>query len=166
MQETATATDRILDALDMAADDADRHKEADYQPNLLLMGLTGEQHVLATIAGIRANDLEPALTMLPFTDALRVLEMVPGWLKDTSRVELTVRVAVMLLKAHQAKLMATPAMRPTLAALQTSLRARVQAFKNVMGFNLAGLQHLGTKAKAAAVEGALALPEKRKAAGI
>ena len=165
-QETATATDRILDALDMAADDADRRKEADYQPNLLLMGLSGEAHVLATVAGIRANDLEAALTMLPFTDALRVLEMVPQWLHDTSKVELSVRVAVLLLKAHQAKLMATPAMRPTLAALQASLRARVQAFKNVMGFNLAGLQHLAAKAKAVAADGALTLPEKRKAAGM
>lgn len=161
MQETGSVADRILDALAMAADDAARRQEADYQPNLLLMGLSGPQHVLKTVAGVRANDLEPALTTLPFTDALTILEMVPGWLADVSKVELSVRVAVLLLKAHQAKIMASPSTRPTLAKLQVSLRNQVQAFKNVMGFNLAGLQHLSARSR---VDAATAtVPSKRKA---
>jgi Dip2/Utp12 Family len=164
MQETASAADRIIDALDMAADDAERRAEAAYQPNVLMLGLSGPQFVLRAVADVRASDLEATLTTLPYTDALALLEMVPAWLGDAGHVELSVRAAVVLLGAHQAQLRASPAARPLLARLQARLRGRVQALRNVMGYNLAGLQHLHAKARGAA--GAPeALPVKRKALG-
>jgi Dip2/Utp12 Family len=58
-----------------------------------------------------------------------------------------VRAAVILLNAHQARLMATPACRPLLSKLQRSLRTCVQSMKNLMGFNLAGLHHVQALAK-------------------
>ena len=166
MQETVTAADRIIDALDMAADDAARCADdgAAHQPNVLMLGLSGAQCVLRAVAEVRASDLEATLTTLPYPDALKLLEMAPEWLADASKVELCVRVAVMLLTAHQAQLRASPAVRPMLATLQHCLRGRVQAFRNVMGFNLAGLQHLNAKAQAASGTGGI-LPVKRTLLG-
>lgn len=164
LQETSSAADRIIDALDMALEDDERSREGAYQPNLLMGGLSGSNFVLRTISDIRANDQEAALTTLPFLDALKILGMIPEWLKDFSKVEQSVRVAVVLLKVHQVKLTASPSVRPVLARLQQSMRARVQVYKNVMGFNLAGLQHLNAKARAAKAV-PVALPVKRKAVG-
>jgi U3 small nucleolar RNA-associated protein 12 len=165
LQETSSAADRIIDALDMALEDEERQREATYQPNLLMGGVSGNQHVLRTISDIRANDQEAALTTLPFLDSLKLLEMVPEWLEDASKVEQSVRVAVVLLKAHQIKLAASPSVRPVLAQLQQSMRARVQVSKNMMGFNLAGLQHLNAKARV--TQGVPVVPPvKRKVAGM
>ena len=161
VQETSTAADHIIDALDMAADDAERRVEASYQPNMLMLGFSGPQFVHKAIADVRASDLEATLTTLPYPDALKLLAMVPVWLEDASRVELTVRVAVMLLTVHQAQLRASPALRPMLATLQVQLRGKVQALKNVMGYNLAGLNHVNATTRVAL--GMVAPPVKRKA---
>lgn len=64
------------------------------------------------------------------------------------QAEVPVRAAVILMDAHQARLMAAPACRPLLAQLQRSLRSCVQSMKNVTGFNLAGLHHVQDLAKA------------------
>lgn len=136
------ASDRIIDALDMAAVDSERAREPGYRPNPLMLGLSGSEYVLRTIADIRASNLEAALTPLPYPDALKILEFAFEWLSNMSRVELTVRVVVSLLQLHQAQLAASPVCRPLLVRLQGRVRTQVQAFKNVMGFNLAGLRHI------------------------
>ena len=58
------------------------------------------------------------------------------------QVELTCRVAVLLLRLHHAQLVATPSARPMLVRLRRRLRGGVQGLKDVLGFNLAALQHL------------------------
>jgi U3 small nucleolar RNA-associated protein 12 len=148
LQETAVASDRIIDALDMASVDTERAQKAGYRPNPLMLGLSGSQYVLRTIADIRASDLEASLIPLPFPDALQILEFAPDWLSDMSRVELTVRVVVLLLQTHHAQLAASPACRPLLVQLQGNMRTQVQVFKNVMGFNLAGLRHIRARSLA------------------
>lgn len=55
-------------------------KEAGFQPNVMLMGMTGSQYVLSAVRTIRANDLEAVLTTLSFSDALAVLRLIPEWL--------------------------------------------------------------------------------------
>ena len=163
-QESSEASDRIINALDMAAAETEAVAEAggSHAPNPLLMGLSGSQYVLRAVSDVRANDLEPTLMTLPFPDALRILEMAREWLRDALKVELTIRVVVILLHAHQAQFAASPACRPLLAELQRAMRGRVQALKNVMGFNLAGLQHVHGRA-AARSQAPQALPVKRKA---
>lgn len=50
------------------------------------MGMSVEQYVLKAVAGVRAGDLEQALLVLPFTDALRLLSYLGSWLKQGSQV--------------------------------------------------------------------------------
>lgn len=58
------------------------------------------------------------------------------------QAELCVRVSVFILKAHQAKLMASPGCKTLLADVQTRLRDRIENIKSVVGLNMAGLRHL------------------------
>jgi U3 small nucleolar RNA-associated protein 12 len=86
LQEAVQGVDKIVDALDMMETEEDRMSEPGYQPNVLLMGMTGSQYVLRAVSSIRANDLEAACVSLSFTDALALLKLVPAWVTDPLHV--------------------------------------------------------------------------------
>ena len=58
------------------------------QGNPMLLGLTPEQYMLKQLASVRASDLEQALLILPFSDALRLLSYFCTWLKRGAEVGL------------------------------------------------------------------------------
>ena len=99
------------------------------------------------LSALQAADLEQALLVLPFTEALRLLSYLCQWLKKGLQTELCCRVSTLLVRLHHPQLVATPSARPTLIQLQTLLRQRVQGLKDTMGFNLAALQHLKRSVK-------------------
>jgi hypothetical protein len=50
------------------------------------MGMPVEQYVLKAVSGVRAGDLEQAILVLPFSDALRLLHYLGLWLQQGSQV--------------------------------------------------------------------------------
>jgi len=80
--------DRIIDALDMMETEEERKKESGFQPNVLLMGMSGSEFVLKAIRSIRANDLEAVLTTLSFSDAFTILRLIPQWLDGPLHVRM------------------------------------------------------------------------------
>lgn len=64
----------------MMETEEERKKEPGYQPNVMLLGLSGSDYVLKAVRTIRANDLEAVVTMLSFSDALALLKLIPHWL--------------------------------------------------------------------------------------
>ena len=89
------------------------------------------------------------------------------------QIELLARVSTLLLRIHLQQLGATPSARPLVAELQQLLRTRLQEFKDMLGFNIAGLTHLQRLARErgavpepplAVTAAAAVLPLKRKAA--
>lgn len=100
--ESLSAADTIVDALDMAANEtqklrefqAERALDPQAKPppvNPLMLNLGASAFVLKAVTGVRANDLEQALLLLPFTDALKLLSYLTSWLKEGAQVELTCR---------------------------------------------------------------------------
>lgn len=57
----------------------------------------------------------------------------------SAQVELCCNVTTMLLKLHQRQLAGTARSREVLLALRRRVRPRLQALKDVMGYNLAGV---------------------------
>lgn len=156
--ETLSAADNIAEALEMAANEQKRHEEyvreregnpstSAQPPNPLMMGMDAGGYVLKAVGSVKAADLEQALLVLPFTEALRLLSYLCQWLKKGLQTELCCRVSTLLVRLHHPQLVATPSARPTLIQLQTLLRQRVQGLKDTMGFNLAALQHLKRSVK-------------------
>ena len=95
--ETLGAADEIIEALDLAADEEERQAEhaADKQrnprakppvPNPLLLGRAPSAHVLHVVARVRSAELEQALLLLPFTDALRLVGYLLAWLRQGGQV--------------------------------------------------------------------------------
>jgi U3 small nucleolar RNA-associated protein 12 len=64
-----------------------------------------------------------------------------------TQVELCCRVASLLVRLHNAQLMATPSARPALTQLAGLLRRRTRELRDVLGVNLAGLGHLSDSLK-------------------
>ena len=63
-------------------------KEKELEVNPFLLGLDASAFVLKSISDVRASDVEQALLLLPFTDALRLLSFLPIWLSKRSNVSL------------------------------------------------------------------------------
>jgi len=79
------------------------------------------------------------------------------------QVELSCRVATLLLRLHHAQLTATPSARQTLVGLHKKMRAAVQGLKDTLGFNIAALRFLQRAAKeSAGVEEGDAVKAARK----
>lgn len=55
-------------------------------PNPLLLGMSPSAYVLRSVGGVRNAELEQALLLLPFTDALRLLGYLLTWLQKGTQV--------------------------------------------------------------------------------
>lgn len=142
--ETLSAADAIVDALDLAGAEEERIQEGGevQVPNPLLLGMSPSEYVLGALAKVRGSDLEQALLLVPFTDALRLLRYMCEWLRKGAKIELLGRAAVLLMRVHMQQLAATPGARPLLLELRRMLQGRVQSLKDVMGLNVAAIEHL------------------------
>ncbi|WCJ34441.1 transducin family protein / WD-40 repeat family protein [Euphorbia peplus] len=151
-QETLTATDLIIDALDVAdveltriaehEEEESRGRVAKFQPNPIMNGFNPSEYVLRAISNVHTNDLEQTLLAIPFSDALKLLSYLKDWVSNPDKVELVCRVATVLLQTHHSQLVTTPAARPVLTILKDILYDRVKGCKDTLGFNLAAMDHL------------------------
>ncbi|XP_010548896.1 PREDICTED: WD repeat-containing protein 3 [Tarenaya hassleriana] len=150
--ETLTATDSIIEAIDVAEEEKKSlsayeeekamAKVVDYQPNIVMLGLSPSEYVLRATSNVKTNDLEQTLLAVPFSDATKLLSYLKDWSSSPDKVELVCRVATILLQAHHNQLVTTPAARPVLTILRDILHARVKESKDTIGFNLAAMDHL------------------------
>lgn len=151
-KETLSATDSIIDALDLAEVELKRiaeHEEekargrvAEFQPNVVMLGLSPSDYVLRALSSVRTSDLEQTLLAVPFSDALKLLAYLKEWTANPDKIELICRIATMLLQTHYNQLVSTQAARPVLTALKEILYARIKECKDTLGFNLAAMDHL------------------------
>ncbi|XP_076947106.1 uncharacterized protein LOC143618941 [Bidens hawaiensis] len=151
-QETLTATDSILEALDIAAEELKRlaeHEEekkggkgGEFRSNIFLLGLSPSDFILRAVSKVHTNDLEQTLLALPFADALKLLSFLKEWSSNPDKVELVCRIGTVLLQLHHNQLVATASTRPLLALLRDILHTRVKECKDTLGFNLAAMDHL------------------------
>uniref|UniRef100_A0A6N2KG93 Small-subunit processome Utp12 domain-containing protein n=1 Tax=Salix viminalis TaxID=40686 RepID=A0A6N2KG93_SALVM len=114
----------------------------EYQPNVVMLGLSPSNYVLRAFTNIHTNDLEQALLALPFSDGLKLLSYFKDWTSNPDKVELVCRVTTVLLQTHYNQLVTTPAARPVLTLLKDILYERVKESKDTLGFNLAAMDHL------------------------
>jgi U3 small nucleolar RNA-associated protein 12 len=126
------------------------------------MGASPERYALRALENVKAADLERAVLALPFSSAAALLEFLGGWLERGEKTELTCRLAALIVRLHYAQLGATANARGTLLKIRPMLRARAKAFRDVVGFNLAGLGMWAARVEETA--GALGGVGKKRAA--
>ncbi|CAG8521333.1 13198_t:CDS:10, partial [Acaulospora colombiana] len=142
--ETLKAGERIIEALDIADEDAAKWKAYHQikergqdpgpppKPNPVLVALgnlTGDLYVLRTIEKVRPSELEEALLVIPFTKVISLLIYLDSWAKKGWNMALTCRVLVHLLKVHHDQFVANRLLRPRLDSLRTHIRTSLKLQK-------------------------------------
>ncbi|KFK39464.1 hypothetical protein AALP_AA3G248000 [Arabis alpina] len=150
--DSLSDTDAIIDALEVAEEEKNRvaayeeektkGKVPDLLPNAVMLGLSPSDYVLRAMSKVRTNDLEQALLPLQFSDALKLFSYMGNWSLIPEKVELVCRIETFLLRTHHDQLVTTPASRPVLSGLRDILPPRVKEFKDIIGFNMAVMDHL------------------------
>ncbi|XP_010510338.1 PREDICTED: WD repeat-containing protein 3-like [Camelina sativa] len=150
--ETLSATDSIIEALDVAEDEKNRYaayeeektkgKIPEYLPNAMMLGHSPSDFVLRAISNVKTNDLEQTLLALPFSDALKLFCYMKDWSLIPEKVELVCRLDTILVQTHHNQLVTTPSARPVLSVLKDILYPKIKACKDTIGFNLAAMDHV------------------------
>lgn len=152
-QETVSAADTIIDALDISEHELQRISEhekskndASFTSNPLLLGMSPRQYVLHTIRRVKSSDVEQALILLPFGDAMKLLSYCDIWLKDYKiEAELPCKIVMTLVRIHVDQINATPALKKLILSLQTGLQTSLKSVKTMLGTNMAAIQFMTRK---------------------
>ena len=110
-----------------------------------MLGLSPQLYVLRALRMIKAPELEQALLVLPFHLVELLCNYLVQLLHSTFEVELCSRCAIVLVRIHQAQIVANRAMLEPLRALQRVLRTRLQQQLGLVGQNVAALRHINPK---------------------
>ncbi|KAJ3662774.1 hypothetical protein Zmor_007103 [Zophobas morio] len=122
------------------------------QPPLLMQALnvsTPDDFLLETIRRIRPSDLEEALLLLPLNSVCEVLQILPALIARGDQIELMCKICVFLLKLHHAPVVANHTLLVTLQQLQKLAFSKVQELRDMVGYNLYGMQFMQREIEAA-----------------
>jgi U3 small nucleolar RNA-associated protein 12 len=117
-----------------------------FKPNPLLLGKTLMVYTRYAMRSIPTAELEAALLMLPYSNALQLFGLLADLLDAGLSVELCCRAALFLMRIHQ-RTIAAGAGTGTSAQLGiivervcNSARTQLAGLRDSLGFNIAGLQ--------------------------
>ncbi|XP_044270413.1 WD repeat-containing protein 3 [Tribolium madens] len=122
------------------------------QPPLLMQALnvsTPDDFLLETIRRIRPSDLEEALLLLPFASVCEVLQILPALIARGDQIELVCKICIFLLKLHHSPIVANHTLLVTLKQLQKLAFTKVQELRDLVGYNLYGMQFIQREIEAA-----------------
>lgn len=154
--DTLKAGERLMEAMDIG--DEEKNGWLAYEnakakglpgqppqrhPILMAMGdIEPDKYVLDVLKKIKANDLEEALMVLPFSKVMSLFSYIESWAKKNWSIVLVSRVLFSVVKTHHNQIVANRMMRPMLDSIRFHLRAQLQRQKDVMGYNRAALTYL------------------------
>ncbi|KNC76620.1 hypothetical protein SARC_10890 [Sphaeroforma arctica JP610] len=162
--ETIKGAEQIIDAIELAENERENmaeHKKAvalakingvdappPFEQNIIMKYLrmdSPERYVLHIVKKIKPNDLQEALLLLPFNHSTNLLRYIEAWIKKSWSVELCCRCLFFLLRVHQKQIVSNQVMVDTLDSLRMNTRGRISELKNIIGFNVAALNHIKRK---------------------
>ncbi|KAI9359163.1 WD40-repeat-containing domain protein [Pilaira anomala] len=154
--ETLKAGERLIEAMDIG--DEEKNGWLAYEnaksrglpgqppqrhPILMAMGdIEPDRYVLDVLKKIKANDIEEALMILPFSKVMSLFSYIESWAKKNWSIILVSRVLFSVVKTHHNQIVANRMMRPMLDSIRFHLRTQLQRQKDVMGYNRAALTYL------------------------
>lgn len=142
---TIKAGERLLEALDLCdAEQLRLVEDPSERPSPLLLGLSADAYLLRTMEGIKMSELDEALTVLPLSSAVNLLEYCARLLAPDNKaaalaVELVSRIVMFLLQLHNSQIVAGATTRKLVAELHDRMAQRLEALRSDMGFNAAAL---------------------------
>lgn len=148
---SVSSGDRIMEAIEMADKESkeiasfrklqeERGGDGKRAANPMLFGMDPPSYVLWILRSVKSVDLEQSLLVLPLNHVERLMHYLILNLLRHRGVELCSKIAVFLIKAHQAQIVANRTMMAPLRELQRLVRLRTTDIRDTVGFNLAAIR--------------------------
>ncbi|XP_065906408.1 WD repeat-containing protein 3-like [Dysidea avara] len=155
--ETVKCAEQIMEAIELYKEES--LKLLDYEeeckaagkklpapqrnPILDALGMSSvEWYVLQVLKKVKSSELEESLLVMPFSYMPHILTLLNHWIKSGWEVELSCRCLFFLLRVHHAQLVSSQELLPLMEELRQHTTEQVTKLKDMVGFNMAGLQFL------------------------
>ncbi|NXA41974.1 WDR3 protein, partial [Eudromia elegans] len=154
--ETIKAAERIMEAIELYREEMAKLKEhksickaagkevpLPVNPILRAYGnITPSAYVLEVFKKVKSSELEESLLVLPFSYVPDLLRLFSEHIHLGSDVELLCRGLLFLLKIHFGQITSNHMLVSVIENLKKTTISRVSEARDVLGFNMAGLQYL------------------------
>ncbi|NWW33004.1 WDR3 protein, partial [Panurus biarmicus] len=154
--ETIKAAERIMEAIELYREETAKLKEHNaickaagkevpfpVNPILRAYGnITPSAYVLEVFKKVKSSELEESLLVLPFSYVPDLLRLFNEYIQLGSDVELLCRALLFLLKIHFGQITGNQMLVTVIENLKKTTISRVSEARDVLGFNMAGLQFL------------------------
>ncbi|NXC90986.1 WDR3 protein, partial [Cercotrichas coryphoeus] len=154
--ETIKAAERIMEAIELYREETAKQKEHNaickaagkevpfpVNPILRAYGnITPSAYVLEVFKKVKSSELEESLLVLPFSYIPDLLRLFNEYIQQGSDVELLCRALLFLLKIHFGQITSNQMLVKVIENLKKTTISRVSDARDVLGFNMAGLQFL------------------------
>ncbi|PNI26423.1 WDR3 isoform 5 [Pan troglodytes] len=105
-------------------------------------------YVLEIFKGIKSSELEESLLVLPFSYVPDILKLFNEFIQLGSDVELICRCLFFLLRIHFGQITSNQMLVPVIEKLRETTISKVSQVRDVIGFNMAGLDYLKRECEA------------------
>ncbi|NWX86563.1 WDR3 protein, partial [Nothoprocta ornata] len=154
--ETIKAAERIMEAIELYREEmvklqehkaickaAGKEVPLPVNPILHAYGnITPSAYVLEVFKKVKSSELEESLLVLPFSYVPDLLKLFSEHIHLGSEVELLCRALIFLLKIHFGQITSNHMLVSVIENLKKTTISRVSEARDVLGFNMAGLQYL------------------------
>ncbi|XP_034996657.1 WD repeat-containing protein 3 isoform X1 [Zootoca vivipara] len=154
--ETVKAAERIMEAIELYREETaklEQHKviciaagkEVPLPVNPILQAygnISPSAYVLDVLKKVKSSELEESLLVLPFSYVPDLLELFNQHLQLGSEVELLCRALLFLLRIHFGRITTNQLLVNVMENLKKTTISKVSQVRDVLGFNMAGLQFL------------------------
>ncbi|XP_067849056.1 WD repeat-containing protein 3 [Heptranchias perlo] len=154
--ETVKAAERIMEAIELYREETkklEEHREAcklagkelppPTNPILAAYGnISPSRYVLDVIRKIKSSEMEESLLVLPFSYAPDLLTLFDEYIQLSLEVELICRCLFFLLRIHFGQITSNQMLLTVIDSLRKNTIGKINEMKDVIGFNMAGLQFL------------------------
>ncbi|NWX52027.1 WDR3 protein, partial [Steatornis caripensis] len=154
--ETIKAAERIMEAIELYREEMAKltehkaickaaGKEVPFPVNPILRAygnITPSAYVLEVFKKVKSSELEESLLVLPFSYVPDLLRLFNEYIHLGLEVELLCRALLFLLKIHFGQITSNHMLVTVIESLKKTTISRVSEARDVLGFNMAGLQYL------------------------
>ncbi|XP_030307169.1 WD repeat-containing protein 3 [Calypte anna] len=154
--ETIKAAERIMEAIELYREEMAKltehkaickaaGKEVPFPVNPILHAygnITPSAYVLEVFKKVKSSELEESLLVLPFSYVPDLLRLFNEYIHLGSDIELVCRALLFLLKIHFGQITSNHMLVTVIENLKKTTISRVSETRDVLGFNMAGLQYL------------------------
>uniref|UniRef100_A0A8B9X6W3 WD repeat-containing protein 3 n=1 Tax=Bos mutus grunniens TaxID=30521 RepID=A0A8B9X6W3_BOSMU len=160
--ETVKAAERIMEAIELYREETAKlrehkaickaaGKEVPLPINPILMAygnISPSAYVLEIFKGIKSSELEESLLVLPFSYVPDILRLFNEFIQQGSDIELLCRCLFFLLRIHFGQITSNQMLVPVIEKLKETTISKVNQVRDVIGFNMAGLDYLKRECEA------------------